>query len=93
MHDLRHAFAVRTYQATKGVYAVKTALGHANVSVTETYLRSLGFVEAWMSNFPCKAMRLAYNVARINKRFHQKVRGVLNPGHTCSSTQIGASDR
>jgi len=42
VHDLRHAFAVRLYQETRDVYAVKTALTHANVSVTETYLRSLG---------------------------------------------------
>ena len=42
VHDLRHAFAVRLYEATKDVYAVEKALGHANVSVTETYLRSLG---------------------------------------------------
>jgi site-specific recombinase XerD len=42
VHDLRHGFAVRTYQATRDIYAVKTALGHASVAVTETYLRSLG---------------------------------------------------
>ena len=42
VHDLRHAFAVRYYQATRDVYATEKALGHANVSVTETYLRSIG---------------------------------------------------
>jgi site-specific recombinase XerD len=42
VHDLRHAFAVRLYEATHDVYQVEKALGHANVSVTETYLRSLG---------------------------------------------------
>jgi len=42
VHDLRHAFAVRLYKATRDVYQVEKALGHANVSVTETYLRSLG---------------------------------------------------
>ena len=41
-HDLRHAFAVRVYEATHDVYQVEKALGHANVGVTETYLRSLG---------------------------------------------------
>jgi site-specific recombinase XerD len=41
-HDLRHAFAVRLYDATHDVYQVEKALGHANVAVTETYLRSLG---------------------------------------------------
>ncbi len=41
-HDLRHAFAVRIYQGTHDVYQVEKALGHANVAVTETYLRSLG---------------------------------------------------
>ena len=45
VHDLRHAFAVRTYQETRDVYSVKTALGHANVAVTETYLRSIGAVD------------------------------------------------
>jgi site-specific recombinase XerD len=42
VHDLRHAFAVRLYSATHDVYQVEKALGHANVAVTETYLRSLG---------------------------------------------------
>ena len=42
VHDLRHAFAVKLYTATRDVYRVKQALGHANVGVTETYLRSLG---------------------------------------------------
>jgi site-specific recombinase XerD len=42
VHDLRHAFAVRTYQGTHDVYAVKQSLGHASVSVTEAYLRSIG---------------------------------------------------
>jgi hypothetical protein len=42
VHDLRHAFAVRLYLATHDVYQVEQALGHANVAVTETYLRSLG---------------------------------------------------
>jgi site-specific recombinase XerD len=42
VHDLRHAFAVRLYLATHDVYQVEKALGHANVAVTETYLRSLG---------------------------------------------------
>ena len=42
VHDLRHAFAVRLYQATRDVYQVKTALGHVNVAVTERYLKSLG---------------------------------------------------
>jgi len=53
VHDLRHAFAVRLYRATKGsgpkakgdIYQVKEALGHANVGVTETYLRSLGVTD------------------------------------------------
>jgi site-specific recombinase XerD len=44
VHDLRHSFAVKLYQETKDVYAAEKALGHANVGVTETYLRSLGLV-------------------------------------------------
>jgi site-specific recombinase XerD len=42
VHDLRHAFAVKLYKATRDVYQVKKALGHATVGVTEAYLRSLG---------------------------------------------------
>lgn len=41
-HDLRHAFALRFYRATRDVYAVKVALGHATVQVTENYLKGLG---------------------------------------------------
>jgi site-specific recombinase XerD len=41
-HDMRHAFSVRLYRQTHDVYALKSALGHANVAVTEAYLRSLG---------------------------------------------------
>jgi site-specific recombinase XerD len=41
VHHLRHAFAVRLYRATRDIYSVKRALGHASVSVTEMYLRSL----------------------------------------------------
>jgi integrase len=44
VHDLRHAFAVRLYEATHDVHQVEKALGHATVAVTETYLRSLGLV-------------------------------------------------
>jgi site-specific recombinase XerD len=42
VHDLRHAFAVTLYGQTHDIYQVKQALGHASVSVTEGYLRSLG---------------------------------------------------
>ena len=42
VHDLRHAFAVRFYAAAHDIYATEKALGHANLSVTETYLRSIG---------------------------------------------------
>ena len=41
VHDLRHAFAVKLYIETKDIYQVSKALGHASVSVTERYLRSL----------------------------------------------------
>jgi integrase len=41
VHDLRHACAVRIYEATHDVYQVEKALGHASIAVTESYLRSL----------------------------------------------------
>ncbi len=34
VEDLRHAFAVRLYREMKDINAVKTALAHANVTVT-----------------------------------------------------------
>lgn len=41
-HDFRHLYAVSLYQETGDIYAVKEALGHATVSVTEIYLAGLG---------------------------------------------------
>ena len=41
-HDFRHFFAVELYRETHDVYAVKEALGHATVSITEVYLAGLG---------------------------------------------------
>ena len=41
-HDFRHYFAVRLYREAKDVYAVKEALGHSTVAVTEVYLAGLG---------------------------------------------------
>jgi site-specific recombinase XerD len=45
VYDLRHAFAVRLYQEGRNVCRVEKAFGHANVAVTEHYLRSLGLRE------------------------------------------------
>ena len=58
-HDLRHAFAVRLYQETRDVYAVKTALAHANVTVTETYLRGLGLQSTGRAVVPPARRRLS----------------------------------
>ncbi|MHC4720092.1 MAG: tyrosine-type recombinase/integrase [Planctomycetota bacterium] len=44
-HDMRHYFAVRLYQETHDVYAVKEALGHSTTTVTEVYLAGLGASE------------------------------------------------
>jgi hypothetical protein len=41
VHDLRQTHAVPTYKATHEVYRVQKALGHANVAVTEKYLKCL----------------------------------------------------
>jgi len=39
---IRGMGSVRFYRQTHDVYTLKSALGHANVVVTEAYLRSLG---------------------------------------------------
>lgn len=41
VHDLRHAFAVKEYQANRDIYALKEKLGHASIQVTEMYIRSI----------------------------------------------------
>ncbi len=41
-HDFRHFYAIDLYQEAQDVCAVKEALGHATVSVTEIYLVGLG---------------------------------------------------
>ena len=41
-HDFRHFYAIDLYHETQDVYALKEALGHATVSVTEIYLAGLG---------------------------------------------------
>ena len=46
VHDFRHYFAVKLYRETQDVYAIKAALGHATVSVTEVYLAGLGLTDS-----------------------------------------------
>jgi len=40
-HTLRHTFAMRTYAETRDLFLTKQMLGHASVSTTEIYARSL----------------------------------------------------
>jgi integrase len=40
-HDFRHYFATTEYQKDKDIYRVSKLLDHSNISITETYLRSL----------------------------------------------------
>ena len=40
-HDFRHFFAVQEYGKDKDIYRVSALLGHANVAITQTYLKSL----------------------------------------------------
>jgi site-specific recombinase XerD len=40
-HDLRHFFAVTDYQTHHDLYRLKVLLGHADLAITERYLRSL----------------------------------------------------
>lgn len=44
VHSLRHYFAIHLYKDTKDIYLVKDRLHHANISITETYLRSLEMI-------------------------------------------------
>lgn len=40
-HSLRHTFAMRAYRDTRDLFLVQRMLGHASVSTTEIYARSL----------------------------------------------------
>ena len=40
-HDFRHFFAVSEYKKDFNIYRVSKLLDHSNISITETYLRSL----------------------------------------------------
>lgn len=42
IHLMRHTFAVNYYTKTKDIYALKTIMGHSQLSTTEHYLQSLG---------------------------------------------------
>jgi len=41
-HDFRHYFAVQEYKKDKDIVRVSKLLNHANVSITQNYLRGLG---------------------------------------------------
>ena len=40
-HDFRHYFAASEYRKDKDIYRLSKLLDHTNISITETYLRSL----------------------------------------------------
>jgi integrase len=40
-HDFRHYFAVTEYKKRKDIYRLSMLLNHANVTITQTYLKSL----------------------------------------------------
>jgi integrase len=40
-HDFRHYFSVEQYKKKKDIYRVSMLLGHANIAITQTYLKSL----------------------------------------------------
>ena len=80
-HDLRHAYAVRLYEATHDVYQVEKALGHANVAVTEGYLRSLGLVGGSLSPPPLRQAfgKPHHGPPRARFRGVSRRHGVLGP--------------
>jgi site-specific recombinase XerD len=43
-HDFRHYFAAKLYQETRDVLAVKDALGHSSLAITDVYLQGLGIL-------------------------------------------------
>lgn len=45
LHGLRHTFARELYEEGAGIRVIQLALGHSNLSVTDTYLQSIGATE------------------------------------------------
>lgn len=43
-HDFRHYFAATEYQKDHDIYRVSKLLNHANIAVTETYLKSISVI-------------------------------------------------
>lgn len=41
VHDLRHYYATKQYEASPDMYRLKSLLGHASIQVTEKYLKGL----------------------------------------------------
>jgi site-specific recombinase XerD len=41
-HSFRHFFAVNEYKKSKDIFRVSKLLGHTNVTITQTYLKSIG---------------------------------------------------
>jgi len=39
MHALRHAFATRTYNVNRDVFAVQQLLGHSSAATTQRYVQ------------------------------------------------------
>ncbi|MEO6252109.1 MAG: site-specific integrase [Ferruginibacter sp.] len=46
LYSFRHTAAVNLYMKTKDLYKVQQALGHSSMTVTLTYMRSLGIMNA-----------------------------------------------
>jgi site-specific recombinase XerD len=42
-HDFRHYYAISEYRKDKDIYKLSKLLDHSNISITETYLKSLKF--------------------------------------------------
>jgi site-specific recombinase XerD len=46
LYSFRHTAAINLYMKTKDLYKVQQALGHSAMTVTLTYMRSLGLINA-----------------------------------------------
>ena len=46
LYSFRHTAAINLYMKTKDLYKVQQAMGHSSMSVTLTYMRSLGLINA-----------------------------------------------
>ena len=89
VHAFRHTFAKNEYLASHDVYKLKEILGHQNLSMTESYLRSLGCaLEETIEYNPQRKHKVNSEPIRKTRRGNKVVFESEESGLTITSNQL-----